>query len=181
MHLIYNFPTGCDLNFGELIFHQIKSLSLSVGRKKQIYFPALISALCKRAKVPTTSAEVDTDTPIIINLATIRHSHAQGTYRRYPVAPQATEGEEGEEYESYEAPPPTCPPPRRRPGGVNFGPTLEALQAEIHANREEHDRQFELLHTNIDLLRADFRSHHEDMEAKFAQLLHLVHPPPPPE
>lgn len=185
MQLLYALATGHDLNFGERIFQQIVALALTKDSKNRIYFPALISALCKHAKVPTTSSEHDRTKPVLINLYTIRQSQTQIAQRQHAArmrdaAAEAEEEDEAEEYMEPEAPPTVRPPPRRRPGGVNFGPTLEAMQAQIQENREEQDRQFHMLQAGLDVLRADLRTQHEEVRSMFAQLLRYQ-PPLPPE
>ncbi|XP_052206028.1 uncharacterized protein LOC127810533 [Diospyros lotus] len=185
MQLLYTLATGHDLNFGERIFQQIVTLALTKGSKKRIYFPALISALCKQAKVPTSSSKLDRTKPILINLYTIRQSQTQIVQHRHAAqmrdaAAEAEEEDEAAEYMEPETPPAVRPPLRRRSGGVNFGPTLEAMQAQIQENREEQDRQFRLFQAGLDILRADLRTQHEEMRSMFAQLLQYQ-PPPPPE
>ena len=118
MQLLYTLATGHDLNFGERIFQQIVTLALTKGTKKRVYFPALISALCKQAKVPTSSSKLDKEKPLMINLYTIRQSQTQIAQRQHAArlqdaAAEVEEEAEAEEHLESEALPAARPPPRR--------------------------------------------------------------------
>lgn len=101
MQLLYAIAMGHDLNFSERIFYQIMALAHTKGNKWQIYFSSLISALCKKARVPLSSSEADKTKPITIGLYTIRQSQTQ--IAQYRHAARLVDEADGDEVEGDEA------------------------------------------------------------------------------
>lgn len=50
--LLYRLAIGYDLNFGQIIFNTIRDAVMFTRSRTKLIMPSLISALCKRVRVP---------------------------------------------------------------------------------------------------------------------------------